>query len=51
MIQDIVDNFDDQGITLKTNATADHTPKGNLEPAQNHNMMAAAAKHATTLGK
>lgn len=48
-IQDIVDNFDESGIQLKTD-------KGNaepaqLQPAQNHNMMAAAAKRATKLGK
>lgn len=50
-IQSIVDNFDEQGVTLKTDKAAEHPAQGNLQPAQNHNMMAAAAKHATTLGK
>lgn len=51
VIQSIVDNFDGRGVQLKTDIGNAQTQA----PVQGQNpqrdMMAAAAKHATTLGK
>ena len=49
-IQNIVDNFDHNGVALKTDQS-DSMAQQPMNPAQNHNMMAAAAKRATKLGK
>lgn len=49
-IQSVVDNFDQNGVQIKTNAGSP-SPKmmGAQEPGKS--MVAAAAKHATKLGK